>query len=273
VVGSSFALFILMLVFYGAAAVLHVGFLRFRHWYRAAVWVTRFAWIAQTVALVLRVVETGRPPFLSLVESAVFFSWVLILHYLLLEYLVNLKITGVFLAPANFVLLVVLAVLPRGSAEMNPFLLGNWVTFHVLVAFLGYAAFALSCLAAGMYLIQEKQLREKKFWVFYYLLPSLETLDRVSYYLIGAGFPLLTLAILAGSFWAGRVWGSHWSWDPKEIWSLVTWTIYGFYLLTRVLAGWRGRKPALLSLAGFSAVVFNYVVVNLYITDWHRYHF
>ena len=98
-----------------------------------------------------------------------------------------------------------------------------------------------------------------------------DILDNTSYRLIGLGFPLLTIGIIAGAVWANEAWGSYWSWDPKETWSLITWLVFAAYLHSRLTIGWQGRKPALLASLGFVVVWITYLGVNLLGTGLHSY--
>ena len=98
-----------------------------------------------------------------------------------------------------------------------------------------------------------------------------ETLDNLSYRAIGLGFPLLTIGIIAGGVWANEAWGSYWSWDPKETWSLITWLIFAAYLHTRITKGWQGRKPAILASLGLLVVWTCYLGVNLLGKGLHSY--
>jgi cytochrome c-type biogenesis protein CcsB len=98
-----------------------------------------------------------------------------------------------------------------------------------------------------------------------------ETLDNISYRIIGLGFPLLTIGIIAGGVWANEAWGSYWSWDPKETWALITWLVFAAYLHSRITRGWQGRKPAILAAAGFVVVWICYLGVNLLGKGLHSY--
>ena len=98
-----------------------------------------------------------------------------------------------------------------------------------------------------------------------------ETLDNLSYRTIGLGFPLLTIGIIAGGVWANEAWGSYWSWDPKETWSLITWLVFAAYLHTRITKGWQGRKPAILAGVGLLVVWTCYLGVNLLGKGLHSY--
>jgi cytochrome c-type biogenesis protein CcsB len=98
-----------------------------------------------------------------------------------------------------------------------------------------------------------------------------DTLDNISYRIIGLGFPLLTIGIIAGGVWANEAWGSYWSWDPKETWALITWLVFAAYLHSRITKGWQGRRPALLAAAGFVVVWVCYLGVNLLGKGLHSY--
>ncbi len=98
-----------------------------------------------------------------------------------------------------------------------------------------------------------------------------ETLDNLSYRAIGLGFPLLTIGIIAGGVWANEAWGSYWSWDPKETWSLITWLVFAAYLHTRITKGWQGRNPAILASLGLLVVWTCYLGVNLLGKGLHSY--
>lgn len=98
-----------------------------------------------------------------------------------------------------------------------------------------------------------------------------QTLDNISYRIIGLGFPLLTIGIIAGAVWANEAWGSYWSWDPKETWALITWLVFAAYLHARITRGWQGRRPAILAAGGFVVVWICYLGVNLLGKGLHSY--
>jgi cytochrome c-type biogenesis protein CcsB len=103
------------------------------------------------------------------------------------------------------------------------------------------------------------------------LFPDMKFLDELNYRSIMVGFPMLTLGIITGAAWANYAWGTYWSWDPKETWSLITWFIYAAFLHARITAGWRGKKAAVLAIIGFGAVVFTYIGVNYLLSGLHSY--
>ena len=103
------------------------------------------------------------------------------------------------------------------------------------------------------------------------LLPSSENLDLITYKTICIAFPLLTLMIAAGAFWANRAWGSYWNWDPKETWAAITWLVYAGYLHMRITRGWRGRRAAYFAILGFAVVMFTFFGVTYLLPGLHAY--
>ena len=99
----------------------------------------------------------------------------------------------------------------------------------------------------------------------------LESLDNLSYRIIGLGFPLLTIGIVAGAVWANEAWGSYWSWDPKETWALITWLVFAAYLHARITKSWQGKGPAILASLGFVVVWVCYLGVNFLGKGLHSY--
>jgi cytochrome c-type biogenesis protein CcsB len=103
------------------------------------------------------------------------------------------------------------------------------------------------------------------------LLPTADNLDRITYKTICIAFPLLTLMIAAGAYWANRTWGSYWSWDPKETWAAITWLVYAGYLHMRITRGWRGRRAAYFAILGFGVVMFTFFGVTYLLPGLHAY--
>jgi len=103
------------------------------------------------------------------------------------------------------------------------------------------------------------------------LLPDADALDRITYKTICIAFPLLTLMIAAGAYWANRAWGSYWNWDPKETWAAITWLVYAGYLHMRITRGWRGRRAAYFAILGFAVVMFTFFGVTYLLPGLHAY--
>lgn len=235
----------------------------------------------QTVAIALRWKESydlghGHAPLSNLYESVVFFSWTIVLIYLLIELKYKYRVIGAFVVP--FALLGMAWAqlgLNSGIEPLVPALQSNWLLYHVITCFLGYAAFAVACGISIMYLIKERHESasggDSAAGGLLATFPSVRILDDLNYKAIMIGFPLLTLGIVTGAAWANYAWGTYWSWDPKETWSLIVWFIYAAFLHARITRGWVGRRAAILSIIGFAATIFCYLGVNLLLSGLHSY--
>ncbi len=366
----------------------------------------------QTIALFSRWWESyqmgadiGRVPLSNLYESLVFFTWSTVLIYLIVEYKYKARAFGAFVMPVAFLALAFINVAGISSdiTPLVPALKSNWLFYHVLISFLGYAAFGVAFAVSMVYLLMNTDERGKTanlfygigaliilavagymltslsaqwktaFWLglgvlvlawfiylivngannksqvflfwagcvtlavvlllamgvdFVYLItfknmasgesfkkhlfegtfvshstpvvilswaatvgffwliwsqgmklktllksymPNLDLLDDVTYRMIAIGWPLLTGGIITGAVWANSAWGTYWSWDPKETWSLITWFVYAIYLHARYVRGWKGTQMAVISAVGFLAVIFTYLGVNLVLSGLHSY--
>ena len=162
-------------------------------------------------------------------------------------------------------------LLYRPSAPLVPALKSTWLVVHVSAAIISGGVFLLANTIAATYLIIERMESRGGRNAWAKRLPTLETLDQLSYRLVAFVFPLWTFAIIAGAIWAESAWGRYWGWDPKETWAFITWVAYAAYLHARVTAGWKGKKAAWLCLLAGSTFLFNYVYVNVWGTGRHTY--
>lgn len=223
--------------------------------YRLASLATLGGWVLHTLALVVRGVELGRPPLGTLAEAMSVVGWAAVLLTLGAERQYRVRVLSAFVLPLVCVSVVSTAWLPPGLSNLAPALRSAWISVHVILALLGISAFILNFAGAVMYLLQEHQLKAKRPGAFYYRLPSLETLDRMTFRALTLGFPFLTVGILLGALWARTAWGSVFVFDPLALFSFLAWLVYAATLSGRTLAGWRGRRAAYFALLGFSALV------------------
>jgi len=244
---------------------------------RVATGTTLLALAGHTVAIILRWVEShrlgiGHAPMSNLYESLIFFAWTIALLYLLIEWRTRNRSIGVFATPLAFLAMAYASYSPNINERIQPLvpaLKSNWLIAHVITCFFGYAAFGIAFGLSLMYLIKRRE-PESGGNMFVRLIPRTPLLDELSYQLILIGFLLLTLGIITGSVWAHSAWGSYWSWDPKETWSLITWLVYAALLHSRLIRGWKGKRIAILSIIGFCCVLFTYFGVN-YLAGLHSY--
>ena len=242
---------------------------------------TRFGLTGFALALAGWVLHAGLIVYRSLVfrsfavsnlyESLNFFAWIIILVYVISEYRQRQGADGVFVLPLVVLLVAFAAVLNSKIRPLPPVLQSPWMAVHVTLCFLSYACFTLALVFAVMYLWQEKELKSRKIDTFFFRLPPLEFLDRLGYRTIVFGFIFLSLGIVTGSVWAQQAWGTFWSWDPKETWSLVMWLLYLVYLHCRLMSGWRGKKSAYLAIIGFGVMLFTYIGVSFLLPGIHSY--
>ena len=231
--------------------------------------------IAQTVGLIMRWFESykmgiGHAPLSNLYESLIFFSWTIVLLYLIIEWRIKTKNLGAFVVPFAFFSMAFASLsVKSGIQPLIPALQSNWLISHVITCFFGYAALTIACGLGFMYLLKGLEKGERPH-LFFRLLPGRKIVDELTYQSVAIGFIFLTLGIITGSVWAYSAWGSYWSWDPKETWSLITWLIYAAMLHSRFVRGWRGKRMAIMSIIGFASVLFTYFGVN-YLPGLHSY--
>jgi cytochrome c-type biogenesis protein CcsB len=194
-------------------------------------------------------------------EALSFFSWVLILVFLAVEIRHRLHVLGSFIVPLALVSLVSAAALPETAPTLTPVFRTLWV--HVTLSMLGTVGFAIAFVAGLMYLIQDGLLKSKRFNVLYSKLPALDFLDHLNQQSIVTGFPLLTLGIITGAFYAEFSHGSYLNWNPEQTWALVTWVFYFVVLMGRLTVGWRAKRAAYLTIIGFAGVILTFIGVIL----------
>lgn len=223
--------------------------------HRLASLATLAGWACHTAGLIVLAVETGRPPLGNLTDAVSAAVWVAVLLEMWLERRHGLKVLGAFALPAILLLGSRGMAVRVGPDAMAPALASAWIWVHIALALIGIAAFVLNFAGAIMYLLQEHQLKARRPGTFYYRLPDLETLDRLTYRTLVLGFPFLTVALLLGAVWARSAWGSVFTFDPLALFSLLAWAIYAAILAGRATGTWRGRRAAYFAIVGFATLV------------------
>ncbi|MBQ3277893.1 MAG: c-type cytochrome biogenesis protein CcsB [Clostridia bacterium] len=263
-------LFTIVMVGYFAAMILYFVFAATRKetLWKAAFGIQAGCLILHTAALVIRGIGAGRLPMTNQYEFATCFAWALCLVSLIFIHKYRFPALGIGAAPVIFLIIGYAAMQSREVRELMPALRSNWLAFHVSTAIISYGAFGVSFAVGIMFLLREK-LKEGSYWDQH--IPSLQKLDQIGYRSVSLGLLFLTFTILTGAIWAERAWGSYWSWDPKETWSLVTWIIYMVYLHLRLRRGWKGKAAAMFAVIGFICVIFTYIGVNTFLPGVHSY--
>lgn len=222
---------------------------------RAGQYLLLLGFLGHTIKLTIFFYDTGFVAIAQTQETFSFYGWLMVGLYLLVQLRYRLPILGCFIAPLAFLLSLGSIAVGAGVQELPPALLTYWLPLHVTLALLGNAVFGLAFAVSVIYLLLRRQLKNKKMTGLSRGLPALETLDRLNKIFLVWGLMLMTLGILTGSLWARIHWGTYWSWDPRQITSALTWLFYGILLHGRLTAGWRGKKAALWTIAGFAVVL------------------
>ena len=226
------------------------------------------AFAFHTAALVTRGIGAGRLPMTNQYEFATSFAWGICACYLVFLWRYNFRALGAFVTPVIFLVIGYAAMQSREVRELMPALRSNWLAIHVSSAIISYGAFGVSFAVSLMFLLRQK-MSNSAFWQEH--IPEEKRLDLISYRAVSLGFLFLTFVMISGAIWAERAWGSYWSWDPKETWSLITWIIYAIYLHLRISRGWKGKSAALFAVIGFICVIFTYIGVNTFLPGVHSY--
>jgi cytochrome c-type biogenesis protein CcsB len=262
--------------------------------------------LAIFVNLGSRWLENGYFPLSNLYESLMFFIWGITAITIVIERNVAISLIGAVTSPLSlFVVAFATLSLPEGmqkAAPLVPALKSNWLMMHVSIMMLSYSTLITGSLLSILFLVltlgknvslqgnsmgsvqsEESSTRNMSMAVLEASLSNqqdninskslslLETLDNLSYRIIGLGFPLLTTGIVAGAVWANEAWGAYWSWDPKETWALITWFVFAAYLHARITKSWQGKRPAILASVGFVVVWICYLGVNFLGKGLHSY--
>lgn len=254
-----------------------------------------------------RWLENGYFPLSNLYESLLFFTWGITAITVVIERNIAISLIGAVTSPLSlFVIGFATLSLPEGmqkAAPLVPALKSNWLMMHVSIMMLSYSTLITGSLLSILFLVltlgknvslqgsslggtnlQQVETRNMSMAVLEGTINTnkeklrssdslslLETLDNLSYRIIGLGFPLLTTGIIAGAVWANEAWGAYWSWDPKETWALITWFVFAAYLHARITKSWQGKRPAILASIGFVVVWICYLGVNFLGKGLHSY--
>lgn len=231
------------------------------------------AWVVHVTALILRGVASGRVPWSDLYEFVLTGTAIMAGVFIVIQVWRDVKFLGAYITGIVVLLLGLASVnfyVPVGP--LNPALQSAWLVIHVFVATLGTGFFAVG---GGLSIAQLLQARREagglKRVPLLATFPSSEALENIAYRVIVVGFAFWTFTLIAGAIWASYAWGRYWGWDTKEVWTFIIWVVFAGYIHARATRGWRGSRSAWLAIIGFTAVMFNFTVVNLFFKGLHAY--
>jgi cytochrome c-type biogenesis protein CcsB len=230
-------------------------------------------WGVHLTALVLRGLAAGRVPWADLYEFAMTGTAIMIGVFIFIQLWRDVKFLGAYITGIVVLLLGLASVnFYVAVGPLNPALQSYWLVIHVFVATLGTGFFAIG---GGLSIAQLLQARREagglKRVPLLATFPSSEVLENIAYRVIVIGFAFWTFTLMAGAIWAERAWGRYWGWDTKEVWTFIIWVTFAGYIHARATRGWRGSRSAWLAIIGFTAVMFNFTVVNLFFKGLHAY--
>ena len=205
-------------------------------------------------------IEKSHFPLTNLKESLAFFAWTVSLCFLISYFRYRITSLGIFSLPLVTVLM--LGTVLIKSSPTPTVLVSSWIYLHTTCLFLAYGMFFVTFIASFLYLLQERELKSKKPKILYNFLPSLLQLDNLFLKFLISGFSFMTIGLLAGVIWAEQDWIQGWQKDPKVVAALITWGIYLILIYLRLTVGWRGKRAAIISMAGFASVLFTFLGVR-----------
>ncbi|VEN72598.1 C-type cytochrome biogenesis protein CcsB [Candidatus Desulfarcum epimagneticum] len=257
--------------FYMAAAATYAlyFFMKAEGFQRAGFFFFGAGFLCHCLALGGGFVQAGHAPVRNLSETLAVAAWSVAAVFLALRWRHNLKVLGIYAAPLTAVLMAAASLLPREPAQSKHIFASVWLLFHIMAIFIGEAALALACGAGILYLLQERAIKKKSHRFFFRRLPSLELIDATVYSCLAGGFVLLSIGLVTGFVYAKIIWGAFWRWDPKEVWSGITWLLYAALLHGRLTSGWRGRRAAILAIIGCLMMLFTFFGVNFFMEGHH----
>ncbi|RFS83034.1 c-type cytochrome biogenesis protein CcsB [Actinomadura spongiicola] len=245
---------------------------------RWAVGLTVVGWAVHLGALTARGFAADRAPWANMYEFVCSVVFAAVTALLVLFTRNRAYYLGVFVMfPAVLGMGLATTTLYTPVSALQPSLQSYWLAIHVLAAIIASGAFTVATALTALYLYRDRNAGTGPATGLSTLaslatrLPSARTLERLARQTVVFAFPIWTFAIIAGAIWADSAWGRYWGWDPKEVWAFITWTVYAAYLHAQATTGWRGRRSAMISLAGYACLMFNLVGINIWGSGLHSY--
>jgi cytochrome c-type biogenesis protein CcsB len=247
-------------------------------WVQTALALSAVGVVAHTVAVVTRGLAVHRAPWGNMYEFVTALTCVAAIFFLFVMIKYRAWALGVFVMGAVVVALGLAETLIYTAAgQLVPALQSYWLDIHVTAMTLATGIFFVAAVLGVVYLAADRSARRvaagraESGNGILRRLPSIEQIDRLTYRTVMFGFPVWTFGVIAGAIWADQAWGRYWGWDPVETWAFITWVLYAAFLHARATAGWRGRRAHYIQLLGFASLMFNILVVQVFIAGLHSY--
>jgi cytochrome c-type biogenesis protein CcsB len=244
----------------------------------AAVLLSSLGVVAHTTAVITRGLAVHRAPWGNMYEFVTALTCIAALFFLVVLIRYRAWTLGVFVMGAVVVTLgLAETLIYTAPGDLVPALQSYWLDIHVTAMTLATGIFFVAAVLSLVYLWIDRYTRRVAAGRatpghgIIRRLPGIEQIDRLTYRTVVFGFPVWTFGVIAGAIWADQAWGRYWGWDPVETWAFITWVLYAAFLHARATAGWRGRRAHYVQLLGFAALIFNILVVQVFIAGLHSY--
>ena len=240
---------------------------------RVAFALTVLAFVLHMGAVITRGIAAERVPWSNMFEFGLTATAMAVGTFLLLQFWKDVRFLGAYITGFSLLALGIVTVnFYVDVVPLPPALQSAWLVIHVLVASLATGFFAIGAGLSVMQLLRTRAAASKAAGLsFVHTLPGASTLESLAYRVNVVGFVFWTFTLIAGAIWAERAWGRYWGWDTKEVWTFIVWVLFAGYIHARATRGWRGTRSAWLAITGFSAVLFNYGIVNIFFKGLHSY--
>jgi len=244
----------------------------------AAVLLSSLGVAAHLTAVITRGLAVHRAPWGNMYEFVTALTCIAALFFLIVLIRYQAWTLGVFVMGAVVVTLgLAETLIYTAPGDLVPALQSYWLDIHVTAMTLATGIFFVAAVLGFVYLWIDRYTRRLAAGRaapghgIIRRLPSIEQIDRLTYRTVVFGFPVWTFGVIAGAIWADQAWGRYWGWDPVETWAFITWVLYAAFLHARATAGWRGRRAHYVQLLGFTSLIFNILVVQVFIAGLHSY--
>ncbi len=228
--------------------------------------------VLHTFYLLARTIEFNHPPITNKYEIFTVLSFAIAFSYFVLELLSDIRGTGVFIISFALVFQVISSLLIEDLIEVKEVLRNRLLGLHVISALLGYSGFIMSAVYGLLFTSLYKEIKLNKFGLIFERLPSLETLEKLSFYSVVIGFVLLTFSIIIGIIWLPEAFPNFSFFDPKLISTFIVWFVFGFGIVMKTFFGWYGKKVIKFFLAGFILMLLSMFLFNILADSFHSFY-
>ena len=222
--------------------------------------------------LLLRTIKFDHPPITNVFEIFTIIAFAISFSYFILELLTDIRGTGPFIIIFSILFQIISTVKIPDDFFVREVLKNNLLGFHVFGALIGYSAITISAVYGFLYLMLYKEIKTNRFGLIYERMPSLEVLERLSFYSSIIGFTMLSIAIVIGVIWLPQAFPKFSYGDPKLIGTALVWILYGVGITSKVLGKWQGKKVVTLSIVGFLIAILSTMVTNFISQSFHSFY-